>query len=138
SDRNILAVQAIHEDSLLVRRMPDWQTLAIGWSELQLLPARWRQSLGQWRGLYYIFDTKTGKGYVGSAGGSENLLGRWTHYAANGHGGNRLLRALDPETFVFSILQRVSPDTDSTELVRIENQWKTRLHSRAPFRLNDN
>ncbi|MCW4455111.1 GIY-YIG nuclease family protein [Flavobacterium sp. MXW15] len=136
--RNVLPVQAIHEESLLVKAMPDWQTLALGWRELQLLPASWRQALAQWRGIYFIFDRAARLGYVGSASGGENLLGRWLDYAASGDGGNRLLRGRNPEDFVFSILQRVSPDLPAEDIVPIENAWKERLHTRAPYGLNDN
>lgn len=67
-----------------------------------------------------------------------NLLGRWRNYAASGHGGNRLLRQRDPANFRFSILQRVSPDMDPADIVRLEATWKARLHTRAPAGLNDN
>ncbi len=136
--RNCLPVDAIHAESLLVKAMPDWQTLTFEWRQLHLLPTSWRQALAQWRGVYYLFDRAARLGYVGSAAGSDNLLGRWLDYAATGNGGNRLLRGRDPEGFVFSILQRVSPDLPSEEIVAIENTWKERLQTRAPFGLNDN
>jgi hypothetical protein len=79
-----------------------------------------------------------GKGYVGSAYGDSNLLGRWLGYAAGGHGGNVLLRNRQPGNFRFSILQRVSPDMDAADVIRLEATWKERLHTRAPFGLNDN
>lgn len=59
-------------------------------------------------------------------------------YAATGHGGNRLLRKRDPRNFRFTILQRVSPDMEPTEVIQLESSWKERLHTRAPFGLNDN
>lgn len=136
--RNNFPVQAIHEESLLVREMPDWRILTFDWLQLNLLPTSWRQALAQWRGIYYIFDRAAHLGYVGSASGGDNLLGRWQNYAASGDGGNRLLRGRNPEDFVFSILQRVSPDMTAEEIVSIENTWKDRLHTRAPYGLNDN
>jgi hypothetical protein len=54
---------------------------------LKMLPTRWRARLSEWRAIYYIFDTSDGKGYVSSACGGENLLGRWENYGASGHGG---------------------------------------------------
>ena len=77
------------------------------------------------------------RGYVGSAYGSDNLLGRWRNYAASGHGGNKLLRKRDPNTFRFSILQRVDPDMDTDQIIQLENTWKDRLHTRE-FGLNVN
>lgn len=138
ASRNQFPVRAIHEESLLVRAMPDWQSLSLDWAQLTLLPKSWQQALAQWRGIYHIFDKASCKGYVGSASGSENILGRWLGYAASGDGGNRLLRGRDPEQFVFSILQRVSPDMSSDEVVQVENSWKLRLQTHSPYGLNDN
>jgi hypothetical protein len=87
---------------------------------------------------YYIRDSASGKGYVGSASGAENICGRWSGYAANGHGGNRLLRDVKPENLSFSILQRVSPDLPKDDVLEIESSWKQRLQTRASLGLNDN
>ncbi len=35
-------------------------------------------------------------------------------------------------------VQRVSPDIDANDVVRLEGTWKERLHTRAPLGLNDN
>ena len=70
--------------------MPEWDEIAFPWEELGVLPTRWKSALSQWRGIYYIFDGSDGKGYVGSAYGRSNLLGRWQAYAASGHGGSTL------------------------------------------------
>ena len=138
SHKNDMAVHAIHEESMLDASMPAWDQLDLTWEELSVMPSRWQAAIRQWRGIYFIFDESDGKGYVGSACGSENLLGRWLNYAASGHGGNRLLRGRDPANFRFTILQRVSPDLDSDDVIRLESSWKDRLHTRAPFGLNDN
>ena len=103
-----------------------------------MLPRSWKMAMMQWRGIYYIFDALDGKGYVGSAYGESNLLGRWENYGATGHGGNKLLRDRNPESFSFSILERVSPDMNASDVVALENSWKERLHTRAPHGLNDN
>ena len=136
--RNEFPVFAVLEDSALDAAMPEWNEIALNWEELSVLPSRWKSALSQWRGIYYIFDTSDGKGYVGSAYGESNLLGRWQNYAARGHGGNRLLRKRDPRNFQFSILQRVSPDMDTSDVIRLEGTWKQRLHTHQPYGLNDN
>ena len=97
------------------------------------LRAPWKAKLSKWRAIYYIFDVSDGKGYVGSAYGNSNLRGRWRGYTAKGHGGNQLLRNRQPINFRFSILQRVSPDMDAADMIRLEATWKERLHIRAPF-----
>ena len=136
--RNVMPISAILEDSALDTAIPEWDAIDLAWEELAVLPSRWKSAFSQWRCVYYIFDTSDGKGYVGSAYGRDNLLGRWLDYAARGHAGNRLLRQRDPRTFRFTILQRLSPDMDAGEVIRIEASWKERLHTREPYGLNDN
>ena len=109
----------------------------LNWNELERIPKSWQAALREWRGIYYVFDTRSKKGYVGSAYGKDNLLGRWLGYAKSGHGGNKKLRLLKPAGFRFSILERISPDTPPEEVIKRENEWKTRLHTRE-FGLNDN
>lgn len=138
ADRNTFDVHALREESEFDAAMPTWDELVVNWEELQVLPTRWKQSLKEWRGIYFIHDTASGKGYVGSASGQENVLGRWLSYAASGHGGNKHLKRCAPTNLAFSILQRLSPDTPVEEVVRVENTWKERLHTRHPSGLNDN
>lgn len=135
---NRFDVLAIHEDSLFEAEMPRWTAITLTWGNLKVIPIRWKHILAQWRGIYFIYDSSDGKGYVGSAYGKDNLLGRWENYAETGHGGNRLLRGRNPDNFIFSILQRVSPDMESEEVIHLESSWKDRLHTRSPAGLNDN
>jgi hypothetical protein len=134
---NDFQVYAIHEESLLDAEMPRWDNLCLTWKDLTVLPTKWRAALRQWRGIYYIFDVSIEKGYVGSACGEENILGRWLDYAASGHGGNKKLREREPRKFLFTILQRTSPDMERDEVLQLEASWKERLHTRD-HGLNDN
>ncbi|MCK1312011.1 GIY-YIG nuclease family protein [Bradyrhizobium sp. 23] len=136
--QNIMPVHAVLEDSALDSAMKRWDELDFSWSQLAVLPKRWQAKLAEWRGIYYIFDTSAAKGYVGSAYGAQNLLGRWRNYAASGHGGNRLLRQRDPRHFRFTILELVAPNMEADEIIRLESSWKERLHTRQPHGLNDN
>jgi hypothetical protein len=110
----------------------------LAWPHLGVLPSRWKSDLSQWRGVYFIFDISDAKGYVGSAYGEDNLLGRWLNYAARGHGGNSLLRPRDPRNFQFTNLERVSPDMNADDIVKLEASWKRRLHTLQPYGLNEN
>ncbi len=138
ADRNAIPIAAILEESALTGAMPGWSDLELSWADLAVLPASWRSTLSQWRGIYFIFDESDDKGYVGPAYGADNILGRWRNYAARGHGGNVLLRPRDPERFRFSILERVSPDLPAADVIALEGSWKRRLHTRAPHGLNEN
>jgi hypothetical protein len=137
SPKSEMPICAIAEESALDAEMDSWDELTLTWSELNTLPARWRTIISQWRGIYFIFDRSDGKGYVGSAYGAENIMGRWLNYATSGHGGNKLRKQRNRENFVFSVLQRLSPDTAADDVIRLENAWKKRLHSRE-FGLNEN
>lgn len=138
ADRNEFAIEAVTQESPLSQAMPRWNRLVLDWAQLALLPSTWRGALSQWRGVYLIVDQSDGQQYVGSACGAENLLQRWRDYARTGHGGNKLLRARDPSSFRFSILQLVAPDLPRLEVEEIESSWKDRLRSRTPYGLNEN
>ncbi len=117
--------------------MPSWEELTLTWEELKVLPSKWQVALSEWRGIYFILDETDGKGYVGSAYGCDNILGRWLNYASSGHGGNKELRRRNAASFRFSILQRVSPDMEPADIIRLERTWKNRLHTRE-FGMNEN
>jgi GIY-YIG catalytic domain-containing protein len=138
ASRNHFPIQAIFDQSKLVDTQPSWDDLVLRWEDLNSIPSSWEIAFSQWRGVYYIFDDSDGKGYVGSACGRENILGRWRNYAATGHGGNSLLKRREPENFEFSILELVSPAMDRDHLIRLENSWKRRLHTQSPNGLNEN
>ena len=128
--KNSFDVEAILSESLFAQAIPDWRELMLSWDELQSIPTSWRDALRQWRGVYFILDSSTGKGYVGSAYGADNIFGRWTNYAKTGHGGNRSLKECEPRNLMFSILERMSPDTPNDEVISRETSWKIRLHTR--------
>ena len=130
-------VSAIDSESRFVRDMPAWEDLVLNWHELRSLPASWQVRLAEWRGIYLIHDADSRSAYVGSASGSDNLLGRWLGYVRTGHGGNVALRSCRPEALRFSILQRTSPDLEPADVVALESRWKNRLHTRE-FGLNRN
>lgn len=136
--RNSFRVLTIHEEDVRHPPMPPWNEIVWSWDRLHLLSTREKDRLSQWRGIYYIFDTEISKGYVGSAGGGNNLLGRWLNYRVSGDGGNKLLKKRDPKNFIFSILQLVPHDMPLEDLAKVESNWKERLHSREPFGLNAN
>lgn len=114
--------------------------------------ADWRAALSEVQGIYLITDSSNGKQYVGKADGGERILGRWTAYVRDGHGGNVALRELvyastageTPMTktdharhFVFSILRVFGPSTSSSEVDAAESHYKRALLTRG-FGLNRN
>jgi len=111
----------------------------------------WRAALSEVQGIYLITDSSNGKQYVGKADGSERILGRWTAYARDGHGGNVALRELayasvgeeksvktdHARHFVFSLLRVFGPSTPSSEVNTAESHYKAALMTRK-FGLNRN
>ena len=131
ANTKVFPVRAIHEESRFVDDMPHWTELSLSWQELAHLPSSWRARISQWRGVYYIFDEERGRGYVGSACGEDNILGRWRDYAATGHGGNVRLRASNPEKLRFSVLEQMALNAEPERVVKLEQTWMLRLQTRA-------
>ena len=103
----------------------------------------WHTALSAVAGVYLMVDTK-GNQYVGSAYGEDGIIGRWTQYARNRHGGNKKLKKLlrkrgsaYANNFSFSILETLPKNWTDQEVIARENIWKDKLGSRA-FGLNLN
>lgn len=116
-------------------RFPGFDALSVDYAQLSAVLreqryASWRTALSSVVGIYLITDTRDGRHYVGKADGAENILQRWTAYAANGHGGNVELRGLSPETFRFSVLRVFDPSTPTSVVDAAESQFKHVLDSR--------
>lgn len=98
--------------------------------------AAWRTALGSVQGVYLIADTSTGQLYVGKADGGERVLGRWSQYARDGHGGNIALRQLagldatHARHFQFSILRVFGPSVPTAEVDEAESHFKRALLTR--------
>ena len=102
--------------------------------------AVWASHLSNGRGVYLLVHPDTGEQYVGSATGEDGFLGRWRAYAADGHGGNTLLRPLARTgipNYRISILEVVGSASTSEDVLGCEASWKEKLGSRA-YGLNAN
>jgi len=134
---NEFSVRAIPEESKLIPSMPDWTEIVWPHSRLGNLPQSWQNRMSQWRGIYFISDNASKRGYVGSAYGEENILQRWrTHFRTGGDA--KYLRKCNSEDLVFSILEIDSHVRSSEEIREKERSWKRRLHTLYPSGLNAN
>ena len=97
----------------------------------------WKAALEANAGIYRIVDMTSGEIYIGSAYGSEGVWGRWSIYAKNGHGGNKLLKPRDPNDFQWSIVRTVSRSMSERDVIKIESFEKLKHGSRV-HGLNDN
>jgi hypothetical protein len=120
---------------------PGFQDLVLNWQELRnvidtpQLHREWRPALSATGGIYRIVDHGSGKIYIGSASGTEGIWGRWRDYAKTGHGGNEMLRELDPKLFQWSIVRTLSGSMSRMEIVRIEHV-EMRKHGSKAIGLN--
>ena len=120
---------------------PGFDKVLLTYAELQAMTTdsrytSWRTALGAVQAVYLIADSSTGHLYVGKADGSERLLGRWTTYARDGHGGNVALKGLvgldasHHQHFLFSILRVFGPEATTREVDAAESHYKQALLSR--------
>lgn len=126
-----------------VREFPGFPQILLTHAELKqildnpLAHREWHRALGSVAGIYLILDTATGLHYVGSAYGTEGILGRWQAYARTGHGGNRQLRELveqNPDrvhAWRYSILTTLSQTATRDDILQLEALYKQKLGSRA-------
>ena len=94
----------------------------------------WQDRLSGCAGVYLLVHPDTGRQYVGSATGAEGFLGRWLSYAADGHGGNEMLRPLSREgipSYQISILEVAGSAMTTEDILQREATWKERLGARA-------
>ena len=90
-------------------------------------PPGWIAQLTEARGVYLLTCPRTGELYVGSATGSEGFWGRWTAYAANGHGGNVALISRERSDWTVSILQVAGSADTNDDVLGMEAGWKSKL-----------
>lgn len=121
---------------------PGFDSVCIGYDELQLVMEDsryrdWRAALRSVKGVYLIADsTGPGRLYVGKADGVEGILGRWSQYARDGHGGNVALREIsniDPThagNYTFSILRVLGTNAAEIEIDAAESHYKNALLTR--------
>ncbi|MCD9153131.1 GIY-YIG nuclease family protein [Aeromicrobium duanguangcaii] len=126
---------------------PGFDNVLLTYSELQTMTedsryAAWHTALGSVQGIYLITDALDGKLYVGKADGSERILGRWSQYAKDAHGGNVALKelAVDPDHrqhLQFSILRVFDPSVPTADSDAAEAHFKRAMLTRE-FGLNRN
>lgn len=122
---------------------PGYSNVFVSWLSLENLITResWRAALGNQKGVYLLVDSQTGKQYVGSAYGEDMILGRWETYIRTCHGGNKLLKELEPDyiknNFYFSILETFNKNIDDQIIIDRESHWKDVLQTRK-FGYNNN
>ena len=145
---NDLEVLEILREPYTVEPFPGYENVRIDFELLKTIIKQeepsWKTALSSVKGVYIITDKNTGKIYVGSAYGNDSFWGRWSHYVANGHGGNKELKRITIKkgleyvsNFQFSILEVRSNITDDDEILRREVHWKNVLKSRE-FGYNEN
>jgi hypothetical protein len=100
-------------------------------SRLDKLPKGWIAVLKSSKGIYLLSCPKTKEQYVGLATGKEGFWGRWQEYIQTGHGGNVALKSRAPSDYQVSILEVAgTASTLDDDIIKMEEQWKSKLQSR--------
>jgi hypothetical protein len=138
-DKDILEIRRQFEDP----KFPEYPKFKENIESIPTLYPSWRSVLMASKGVYLLVCNKTGAQYVGSASGDQGFFGRWLAYAADGHGGNKLLKGRGHKDYTVSILETVGSSVKRDEILQLEILWKEKLGSRAQslgdeFRLNAN
>lgn len=144
TEKPIIAIQTVNKQPF-----PGYEKIVLSFDQLETVVENtidyelWQTALSSVKGVYLIADRETGKQYVGSAYGSDGLLGRWRCYVDSYHGNNKqMIELIDakPEQykhFQFSILQLIEKTATADEVISIENLWKKKLLS-IEYGLNEN
>lgn len=123
-------------------RFPGFDSVCVSYSELRMIVDDpryhdWRVALESVKGIYLVADaTGPGRLYVGKADGAFGILGRWSQYARDGHGGNVALRELatvdrqHAGNYTFSILRVFGKSVNPKEIDDAENHYKEALLTR--------
>jgi hypothetical protein len=96
-------------------------------SEIEGLPAVWKEVLRNKKGIYLLTCPRTKEQYVGKADGQDGFLQRWLEYARTGHGGNVVLKRREPSDYQVSILEEAGTIFDFD---KAESLWKNKLQTR--------
>lgn len=121
-------------------RFPGFREFVRPIDDVPTLPNGWQQVLRSVKGVYLLVDVESGQQYVGSAKGTDSLLGRWISYIDGGDGGDVGLKAAARKgrrNYQVSVLEVVDENTPDDAIERIESYWKNKLLTR-PFGLNRN
>ncbi|MCY3840651.1 MAG: GIY-YIG nuclease family protein [Gammaproteobacteria bacterium] len=110
---------------------PGFGKMVTSFEDIPMLWRSWREALGSVGGVYLLVDPEEGDQYVGSAYGEGGFMGRFDEYAANGHGGNKLLRSRGRANYSVSILEVASSEMSVSDIIGRESVWKRKLGSRA-------
>ncbi len=142
-------VELLH-DKVSLEGFPGFKNVDISYSELKHIieseDDSWKSALSNMQGVYLISDIHNGKLYVGAAYGEDAFWQRWTDYARNGTGGNKLLKNMLEENgikyvhnFRYSILEVYSKQTKTKKYIEDrEKHWKNILLTRGNFGYNIN
>ena len=116
------------------RPFPGYVAFQASLREVEGFSPAWARQLSTCRGVYLLVHPDSGEQYVGSATGEDGFLGRWHSYAADGHGGNKLLRPLTTDgipDYHISILEVAGSTMQDGDVLEREAAWKDKLGTRA-------
>ena len=131
------------------KTFPGYKNISVSYHDLKkkLESPEWRTALSCRKGVYLITDRTTGRLYVGSAYGTNGILGRWETYVKSGYDKNEVENGKYPnkklqelvnekgltyiqDNFQYSILETFTDDVSDEYIIGRESWWKEALRSR--------
>lgn len=131
------------------KTFPGYKNVSVSYHELKkkLESPEWRTALSCRKGVYLIADRAIGKLYIGSAYGTNGILGRWETYVKSGYDKNEVENGKYPnkklqelvnekglsyiqDNFQYSILETFTDDVSDEYIIGRESWWKEALRSR--------
>ena len=147
--KNEKTIAAILDADSSKKKFPGYENVLLSFNDMQeminnpISYSEWHTALSAVNGVYLIVNIKNGDRYVGSAYGINGILGRWSTYANDPSGGNKLMKEVLEESpdeylnFQYAILQILPQTCTADEVIKTESLWKDKLLTRE-FGLNDN
>ena len=146
NDKEVLSVS--NRDEI---EFPGYEEMILSYADLgnivdgEIRYRKWIEALKNVNGIYLICDTKRNKMYVGSTYNDEGILGRWTEYHRNHHGGDVDIKEhlkKHPDAyydFQFTILRILPKNVTDKEAIKVESVYKNKLCTRnSGYGLNKN
>jgi hypothetical protein len=129
-------VYAIHEESLLDAEMPSWDELCLTWTQPALLPTRLKACANG--GGSTTSSTRTlEKAMLVQQAARKTSSAVGLIMPPQVMGGTRSCENVSQSNFVFTILERTSPDIGRDQMCELEAKSKKRLHT-GEYGLNEN
>ena len=100
---------------------------------------QWKEKLASIGGVYLIQNSMRGDLHVGSASGDDGIWGRWSQYAQNGQGENKVMiknclgDSNYKNNYIISLLHVLPKHIGNREIIEYESLYKRKLGEKSVY-----